>query len=37
MKIENILRDLVSFKTINDLENLKIINYLESFFKKFGF
>ncbi|MCI8670881.1 MAG: M20 family metallopeptidase [Bacilli bacterium] len=37
MKIENILRDLVSFKTINDLENLKIINYLESFLKNLGF
>lgn len=37
MKIENILNDLISFNTVNDLENEKIINYIESFLIKLGF
>lgn len=37
MKIENILRDLIRFNTVNDLENEKIINYLEDYLKGMGF
>ena len=32
-----ILRDLVGFNTINDKENVKIINYIEKFLKNYGF
>lgn len=39
MEIEKykILKDLVSFNTIKDAENKKIINYIENYLKKFGF
>ena len=33
----DILRDLVSFNTINDKDNKKIINYIEKYLKKYGF
>ena len=37
MKIEEILNELVMINTVNDLENEKIMNYLESYLKKLGF
>lgn len=37
MKIENILKELIKFNTVNDKENEKIINYLENYLKKLGF
>lgn len=37
MKIENILDDLVRFNTINDLENMIIIDYLEKYLLNLGF
>ena len=37
MKIEEILETLVSFNTINDLENKKIIDYLEDYLSNLGF
>ena len=37
MKIEEILNDLIKINTVNDLENKKIINYLEDYLKKIGF
>lgn len=37
MKIEKILSELVKCNTVNDLENEKIINYLEEFLKGLGF
>lgn len=37
MKIESILNDLIKFNTVNDLENAKIINYLEEYLKNLGF
>lgn len=37
MKIEDILNDLIEINTTNDLENEKIINYLETYLKKLGF
>lgn len=37
MELEKILGDLVSFNTVNDLENEKIINYLEKYLSSLGF
>lgn len=37
MEIEDILDDLIKFNTVNDLENEKIINYLENYLRKLGF
>lgn len=37
MEVVNILRELVSFNTIKDKENDKIINYIESEMKKLNF
>lgn len=37
MKIEDLLNDLIKINTVNDLENEKIINYLENYLKKLGF
>ena len=37
MKEYKILKDLVSFNTIKDKENNKIINYIEKYLKNFGF
>ena len=37
MRVEEILKDLIEINTIEDLENEKIINYLESYLKKLGF
>ena len=37
MKGYKILKDLVSFNTIKDLENKEIINYIEKYLKNLGF
>lgn len=37
MEIEEILENLVSFNTVNDLENKKIISYLEKYLSNLGF
>ena len=37
MEIENLLRDLIKMNTVNDLENKKIMDYLEDYLKKIGF
>lgn len=37
MKIEDILDDLIKINTVNDLENKKIIDYLENYLKNIGF
>lgn len=37
MKIEDILSELIKINTVNDLENEKIMDYLESFLKGLGF
>lgn len=37
MDSKNILKDLVSFNTINDKENNEIINYIENYLQKLGF
>lgn len=37
MKIENLLDDLIKINTVNDLENKKIIDYLEDYLKNIGF
>ncbi len=37
MKIEDLLDDLIKFNTVNDLENKKIIDYLEKYLKEIGF
>ena len=37
MNIEDILKDLISFNTINDKDNKRINNYLEKYLKKLGF
>lgn len=37
MKIEELLDDLIKINTVNDLENKKIINYLENYLKNIGF
>lgn len=37
MKIEDILKELIKFNTVNDKENEKIINYLEDYLKRLGF
>lgn len=37
MEQYKILKDLISFNTIKDLENKKIINYIENYLKKIGF
>ena len=37
MKDFKILNDLISFNTINDKENNKIINYIENYLKGLGF
>lgn len=37
MKVEEILRKLVSFNTIKDKDNCKIINYIEKILKEKGF
>jgi len=37
MKIENLLNDLIKINTVNDLENQKIIDYLEDYLKSIGF
>lgn len=37
MKVEDILNDLIKINTVNDLENSKIIDYLENYLKKIGF
>ena len=36
MRVEEILKDLIEINTIEDLENEKIINYLENYLKKLG-
>lgn len=37
MKIEDLLDDLIKINTVNDLENKKIIDYLEDYLKNIGF
>lgn len=37
MKIEDLLEDLIKINTVNDLENKKIIDYLEDYLKNIGF
>ena len=37
MNNKEILKDLISFNTIKDKENKKIINYIENYLKKLGF
>lgn len=37
MKFEDILEDLIKMNTINDLENKKIIDYLEDYLNNIGF
>lgn len=37
MEIESILKKLIRCNTVNDLENEKIINYLEDYLRKLGF
>ncbi len=37
MDSKDILKKLISFNTINDKENKKIINYIEKYLKEFGF
>lgn len=37
MKIEKLLSDLIEINTIEDLDNEKIIDYLETYLKKMGF
>ena len=37
MEVEEILKDLVRFNTVNDEENEKIINYLEKYLLNLGF
>lgn len=37
MEIEKILNDLISINTVEDLENEKIIDYLEKYLKNLGF
>ena len=37
MLVENILKDLVSFNTIDDKENNKIMNYISNYLKKYNF
>lgn len=37
MNVEEILKELVSYNTIKDKENEKIINFIESFLKNIGF
>ena len=37
MEKYKILKDLISFNTIKDKENEKIINYIEEYLKKLGF
>lgn len=37
MKIDEILKDLIEINTIEDLENKKIINYLEKYLNNLGF
>lgn len=37
MKVDEILRDLVKFNTVNDRDNKEIIDYLESFLLNLGF
>jgi len=37
MLVENILRDLVSFNTINDKDNNEIMNYICDYLKKYNF
>ena len=37
MKIEKVLEDLIKINTVNDLENEKIIDYLEKFLLNLGF
>lgn len=37
MNIEDLLKDLIEINTVNDLENKKIIDYLEKYLKDLGF
>lgn len=37
MEVENLLNDLIRMNTVDDLENKKIIEYLEKYLKKLGF
>ena len=37
MKVEDILNDLVSFNTVDDLENKKIMDYIENYLNRLGF
>ena len=37
MNQEKLLSDLIGYNTVNDLENYKIINYIEDYLKKLGF
>ena len=37
MKVEEILRDLVSFNTINDLQNIEIMNYIKKYLEEYSF
>ena len=37
MSSKEILKELISYNTINDKENKKIINYIEQYLKNFGF
>ena len=34
MNIEDLLKDLIEINTVNDLENKKIIDYLEKYLKR---
>ena len=37
MTAKKILKELISYNTINDKENEKIINYIEKYLKEYGF
>jgi len=37
MNAKEMLKDLVSFNTINDKENKEIMDYIENYLKKYGF
>ena len=37
MNSKDILKDLISFNTINDEDNKEIIDYIENYLKKYNF
>ena len=37
MEVQDILKDLISFNTINDKENKEIMDYIENYLKRFNF